>query len=74
MEEGGAMFSDNALFEMFAQRSLIRQRGGGVEIGEINQALATIGAGGIDEWVSTFDAFATRLNDSADRNASPLTV
>jgi pimeloyl-ACP methyl ester carboxylesterase len=64
------VFSDNPLFETFAQRSLIRVRGGGVEVGEIMTAIGTIADGGTDAWVSTFTDLAARVSTQGETSAA----
>ncbi len=66
MDQARRVFSDDPFLDMFAQRSLIRARGGGVEVGEIVQALAVVDKGGVDAWAATLTDLATRLAASAE--------
>ena len=70
VEQARRVFSDDPFLDMFAQRSLIRARGGGVEVGEIVQALAVVGKGGVDAWTATLTDLADRLSASAESSAN----
>lgn len=64
------MFIDDALLDSFAQRALIRARGGGVEIGELNHAVSTVLDGGDHAWAASFSDLADKLVDAGDASAA----
>lgn len=63
------MFIDDALLDSFAQRALLRVRGGGAEIGEIQQAVSTVLDGGDHAWAASFSDLADKLVGIGDRAA-----
>ena len=64
------MFIDDQLLDSFAQRSLIRARGGGVEIGELVHAISTVLDGGDHAWAASFTDLADKLAGVGDSAAS----